>query len=431
MSISEKSIWVDLRFGDEDARRNKFIGSVEAGFHNFFCLPEDVSKLKKLGNAKIAAFAEILMDDSKSDDLKSDFLESGCMDSDSLKSDFRESNCFESDCFESNCLKSDVLILNLKDFCVTDSCITNSCTTDSCITDSCNLNFFSSLNCDLFEIGVFSNFDKSATSFIISNADFLDYAFIEPDDGDWKIIPFENLRAETWDRKVKIIACLKDVNDAKIASEILESGVDGVLIDCDVSGLSEIKSFIENNKPVINFNEAVVESVEFLGSGDRVCVDTCHILNPDEGMLVGSSSDGFFLVLSEATDTVYSSARPFRVNAGAVFSYIITDSEKTKYLSEIKAGDSVLIVNTKGSVKNGIAGRAKIEKRPLVLIKAKAGKKTVSAILQNAETVKIAGSNGNSIPVTEIKPGDKVFVHMDENSARHFGIKIKESIIEK
>ena len=38
--------------------------------------------------------------------------------------------------------------------------------------------------------------------------------------------------------------------------------------------------------------------------------------------------------------------------------------------------------------------------------------------------------DGTPRPVTELKAGDEVLVHLEE-SARHFGMKIEESIVEK
>jgi len=39
-------------------------------------------------------------------------------------------------------------------------------------------------------------------------------------------------------------------------------------------------------------------------------------------------------------------------------------------------------------------------------------------------------SDGTPRPVTELKAGDEVLVHLEE-AARHFGMKIEESIVER
>jgi 3-dehydroquinate synthase II len=54
----------------------------------------------------------------------------------------------------------------------------------------------------------------------------------------------------------------------------------------------------------------------------------------------------------------------------------------------------------------------------------------VSAILQNAETIRLLGLDGHAISVVKIKPGDKVLGYVEE-VGRHFGHKVKETISEK
>ena len=75
--------------------------------------------------------------------------------------------------------------------------------------------------------------------------------------------------------------------------------------------------------------------------GDRVCVDTCTQMEPGQGMLVGNTTEGFLLVHSESIENPYVAARPFRVNAGAVHAYALCPGGRTRYLSELKAGDEV------------------------------------------------------------------------------------------
>ena len=52
-------------------------------------------------------------------------------------------------------------------------------------------------------------------------------------------------------------------------------------------------------------------------------------------------------------------------------------------------------------------------------------------ILQNAETIRFITSNGNLIPVTELKLGDEVLAYTKMPSGRHFGLEVKEFIVEK
>jgi 3-dehydroquinate synthase II len=149
-----------------------------------------------------------------------------------------------------------------------------------------------------------------------------------------------------------------------------------------------------------------------------------------EGMLVGSQSNGLFLVHSETLESEYVASRPFRVNAGAVHAYTLLPNGKTTYLSELKAGDEVLAVDSKGNTRNMIVGRCKIEKRPLLLIEARKDNVKLSTLVQNAETINLVDEKGKAVSVTKLKTGDRILAFLEEGG-RHFGMKIKETIEEK
>lgn len=248
---------------------------------------------------------------------------------------------------------------------------------------------------------------------------------------DWKVIPLENLIAGLQKIDVEIIAGVRDAQEAKLALETLEHGSDGVLLDTD--NLSEIKKVISvrdrSGMEKIPLVKATVTKVKPVGMGDRVCVDTASLMILGEGMLIGSQSNGLFLVHSESEESPYVAARPFRVNAGAVHAYIRV-GEKTRYLSELASGDDVLIVDSDGQNRPAVIGRVKIERRPLMLVEAEVEGTKIKTLLQNAETIKLVGSDGKPVPVTALKEGDEVMVYF-EAAARHFGIKIEETIIEK
>ena len=248
---------------------------------------------------------------------------------------------------------------------------------------------------------------------------------------DWKVIPLENMIAGLQGVQVKIISGVKTAEEAKLALATLEHGAHGVLLD--TSDPSEIKRVMrvveESEKGRIELIPGKVTAVKPVGMGDRVCVDTASMMQPGEGMLIGSQAKGFFLVHSESEDSPYVAARPFRVNAGAVHAYIKV-GEKTRYLSELKSGDEVTIVRKDGETRGAIVGRAKIEKRPMILIEAEAKGERISTLLQNAETIKLVSPDGTPKSVADLKAGDEVLVHLEE-SARHFGMKIEESIVEK
>ena len=182
----------------------------------------------------------------------------------------------------------------------------------------------------------------------------------------------------------------------------LESGVDGVVLRTgdpaevralcaaveagfsSSSGSSSSPSSVEERKTSndsssdvgidsssrIEFEVGVVSSVSPAGMGDRVCVDVTVLLEPGEGLLVGSFAAAALLVHSEREGAqggggggggdgnngeAYISPRPFRVNAGAVHSYVTVPRGRTAYLSELKAGSEVLVVRPPNSSEGGEA----------------------------------------------------------------------------
>jgi 3-dehydroquinate synthase II len=148
-------------------------------------------------------------------------------------------------------------------------------------------------------------------------------------------------------------------------------------------------------------------------------------------MLVGCQSAGFFLVEAEVNENPYVQSRPFRVNAGPASHYTLTSLQNTRYLSELKAGDEVLIINREGKARITNVGRSKIEFRPLILIEAEADGTKIKTILQNAETIRVVTPK-TSKPVTELKPNDEVLVHLSAKGGRHFGVSVpEETVIEK
>ena len=147
-------------------------------------------------------------------------------------------------------------------------------------------------------------------------------------------------------------------------------------------------------------------------------------------MLVGNSSSALFLVHSESISNPYVAPRPFRVNAGAVHAYTRVPGGTTRYLSELCAGDPVLVVDHMGVTQTAAVGRLKIEKRPLMLIRAAVRDKEITTIVQNAETIRLTDPQGCARSVVELGSGDKVLVAL-EDSGRHFGMKIDETIMEK
>jgi 3-dehydroquinate synthase II len=245
---------------------------------------------------------------------------------------------------------------------------------------------------------------------------------------DWTIIPIENLLAK---RGKNIIVQVANSEQARLMVEILEKGVDGVLLNStDVNEIKKAAEVLQGIGDKIELVEATITTVKQLGMGDRSCLDTCTQMAPGEGMLVGNTASGFFLVHSESIENPYVAARPFRVNAGAVHAYTLTPGGGTKYLADLKAGDEVLIVDYRGKSQLAYLGRNKIEKRPMMLIEAQAEGMPISLVMQNAETIRLVSPQGKPISITLLKPGDKVLARV-EMGGRHFGMKVDETLIER
>ena len=248
---------------------------------------------------------------------------------------------------------------------------------------------------------------------------------------DWRVIPLENLIAKTRG-KSKLIAEVANAEDAKLVLETLELGADGVLLKTSSPDeLMKTIAIVKKQEPKIKLINAKVTAVKPISSGARVCVDTCDLMAPGEGMLVGVQAAGFFLVEAEVHENPYVQSRPFRVNAGSLSMYTLASLQSTRYLSELKAGDEVLIVDRNGKVRSASVGRVKIELRPLILVEAEADEKRIKTILQNAETIRLVTAD-SSKPVTELKAGDEVLVHIAESRGRHFGVAVPdETVIER
>ncbi len=245
--------------------------------------------------------------------------------------------------------------------------------------------------------------------------------------GDWRIIPLENLLSKTNNLFVEI----DDLHEGETAFGILEKGVDGVVIkNSDPVKVKSIVRKLKEESEKFDLHPARVRRIEPLGLGERVCIDTCSSMNPGEGMLVGNSSQGLFLIHSETAENIFVNTRPFRVNAGPVHSYIRLAGGETKYLCEVKAGDRALVVNFEGKSYPTVIGRAKLERRPLALVEAEENGKIISVILQNAETICLTKPDGNPISLVDLKIGSEVLVYREE-LGRHFGVGINEKVIER
>ena len=244
---------------------------------------------------------------------------------------------------------------------------------------------------------------------------------------DWKIIPLENLIAKTRG-KTKLLAEVSSTKEAKVALETLELGSDGVVLK--TASLEELKQTAEFAKKEAHGLELVaveVVVVKEIGTGARACIDTCELMKPGEGILLGCQSSGLFLVQAEVHESPYVETRPFRVNAGPLSLYALTSPGRTRYLSELKSGEEVLVVDREGKVRVTNVARSKIEWRPMLLIEAEYGGKTLKLIAQNAETIRVVTPKGSKA-VTDLKKGDKILARVEEGG-RHFGTLVKEEAV--
>jgi 3-dehydroquinate synthase II len=244
---------------------------------------------------------------------------------------------------------------------------------------------------------------------------------------DWTIIPLENLLS----RAGNIFIEIGDLQEGQTAFAILEKGVNGVVLNhSDPQKVRQIIGQLKAETEKFDLFPARVTSIKPLGLGDRVCVDTCSSMIPGEGMLVGNSSQALFLVHAESLENPFVNPRPFRVNAGPVHAYVRLANGKTKYLSEIRAGDQALVVNFEGKSHPAVVGRAKVERRPLILVEAEENGQRITAILQNAETIRLTQPGGEAISLVDLQEGSEVLVYREE-AARHFGIRIDETLYER
>lgn len=248
-------------------------------------------------------------------------------------------------------------------------------------------------------------------------------------------IPLELVIAELQDSNtivIKNIADADDVEAALISLGVMESGSDGVLFtpanharaDAFLTGLDAVTVGTLPLQPA-----RITKSVS-VGMGQRSCIDTVTLFTEQEGIIVGSTSQGGFLCCSEVFYLPYMEKRPFRVNAGGVHSYVYLADGRTLYMSELGAGTQASVVDTSGSVRLAPIGRMKTEVRPLRLLEAEfeSGER-INIFMQDDWHVRIFGSDAKPRNITELVPGDTVLAHLAV-PGRHVGIPITESIEE-
>ena len=231
---------------------------------------------------------------------------------------------------------------------------------------------------------------------------------------------------------IKEISSPEDVDDAIVTLGVMEVGADGVMYSPRAHGaLSEFSSRLARlDRAAVKLEVATLVHSAPIGMGYRSCIDTTTLFSPTEGILVGSTSQGGILCCPEVFFLPYMELRPFRVNAGAVHSYVYNYGNRTDYMSELKAGSPVMIVDRTGGTRRGSVGRMKTEVRPLRLIEAEfqSGER-INVIMQDDWHVRVFSDDARPLNITELRQGHKVLAHL-ATPGRHVGIKVDEHILE-
>ena len=259
----------------------------------------------------------------------------------------------------------------------------------------------------------------------------------------WSMIPIENIIAACAGSPTKVAVLLRFPAEAQGAAFALEIGVDALvvipqqlMIDSAAIAKSQRGEVAEKTNIVpdneeIKLQPLLITNIESGGLSDRYCIDLTSLLEIGEGMLIGSSSSCMALVHGETLNSDYVPPRPFRVNAGPPHAYIVMANRDTKYLSELKAGDEILIVSSSEYCKTATVGRLKIERRPMLLFSLKNTNDKVSQIFtQQAETVRLVGTEKENITVTDLTIGQYILGWSDPD-ARHIGVAVPSEVVER
>lgn len=258
--------------------------------------------------------------------------------------------------------------------------------------------------------------------------------------GEWKMIPIENVIASCDGGPTKVAARISSAEQVLGAAFALDIGVDALLVTEDILPTALIAKSQRGEREQSEMEEVKSEGFELStlriievkegGVGDRICVDLTSMLDLGEGMIVGSSSNSMVLVHGETVESEFVPTRPFRVNAGAAHTYILMADGGTKYLSELKMGDQVMVSNSGGKSRTATVGRVKIERRPFILFKWRdENHNEAGALLQQAETVRLVSESG-LISITDLSPDMKI-IGWSGGAGRHLGIEITADVTEK
>ena len=257
---------------------------------------------------------------------------------------------------------------------------------------------------------------------LAGKCDFLILEVLDPTN-----IPLELVLAKIGEsaREVRIFKRSFTAVEGMLALQTMERGSHGILLASDeVKEIAAVsKRLAESQLARMDLEEGTIVRLAHTGMGTRVCIDTTEELMMDEGILLGSTSSGGILTCSETHELPYMNLRPFRVNAGALHLYAWGPDNMVRYLSELKAGDTLYAVSIRGEARIVTVGRVKMERRPLLLVECQVRGVSINTFIQDDWHVRLFGSGGKVTPSTELRVGRTLLCRMDE-PGRHVGIKI-------
>jgi 3-dehydroquinate synthase II len=244
-----------------------------------------------------------------------------------------------------------------------------------------------------------------------------------------RVIPLETLVAA---RRVRgsLWVVTAETSDIPAFLGALEHGADTIVVEvASPEILDDLERRLEHPAIALAWEKVPIRSVTPAGTGDRVIVDTTSLLQPEEGILVGSAAAFLFHIASEAVGSRYTRPRPFRVNAGAAHLYTLLANGETRYLSELVPGDAVLACTPERTTRNVRVGRIKIERRPMVLVEGEVRARRFTVFLQEAETVRLSTESGR-VATTDLRAGAMAWgVHLAPG--RHLGVAVEETLEER
>lgn len=245
-------------------------------------------------------------------------------------------------------------------------------------------------------------------------------------------IPLELIIARLQDSSTVLLKRVETFTEMEVVFGVMEKGSDGVLFaGTDFNEILKVSEYLSaQDSGSVELHPLTVSEIRHIGMGLRSCIDTTGLMTQDEGMIIGSTSQGGIFVCSETHYLPYMNLRPFRVNAGAIHSYVWMPNNTAEYLSDLAAGSKVLCINTEGKTRTLTVGRIKMEVRPLLLIKGAAAGKEINVIVQDDWYIRVMGADGKPRNSSLIRPGDELLAYVCE-PGRHVGIKVNETIIEK